>query len=137
MNVDYERKVHVQSCLDLADQDGLITLTYTDSASLEANEFWQNDQYDCRPEDLTVTFSAKDVELAIKVLNEHHDISSLHFEANINSNNFGGKLRGDELHVTRYSLCGEFRNDWTGTNYQIPLDSMLNALRTANTPADQ
>ena len=62
---------------------------------------------------------------------------SLSEDAIIDSTKYKGKLRGDEIHVTRHSICGEFCNDNTGTIYEIPLRSMLDALRTANTPADQ
>ncbi len=135
MNAVRDRKVYVQSCLDLADKDGLITLTFPDSDSLEANEFWQSDDYDCSPEDLTVKFSVNDVELAIKVLNEYKDISSLHFNAIIDSNRYKGKLRGDQLLVTPYGVYAEFHNDYTKTTYQIALDSMINTVKTAKQSA--
>ena len=124
------RKIFIESCRELADERGDITISFPDVESLQKNDFWQSNEYDCCPEDLEVIFTASHIDLAIKLLSEHQEIDSLFFPACISSNNFEGKLRGDQLLVKRHGIYAEFINDWGNTHYQIPLSGEITELKT-------
>lgn len=91
---------------------------------------WKSDEYDLSPNDATICFNLQHIQEAKKIFEHHPDVASVDFRAEISSESFEGKLRGDRIKIFNPGeiVVAAFSNDWTGTQYEMDITSLVRQL---------